>query len=130
LDLTGAWSPKLVGVMVGAIAVHATWLHFAKRKAASASAALTTNSLAPASAESASAKLDGALVAGAAIFGVGWGLAGYCPGPSIVSLGAGSLGAIVFVAAMVLGMRLLDAARGLTKIKDTQSSPREPSAAE
>jgi uncharacterized membrane protein YedE/YeeE len=124
LDVTGRWSPKLAGVMFGAIAVHAAWLRFAARKTARA-----PHSLAPSN-TSAPARVDAALVLGAAIFGVGWGLSGYCPGPSIVALGAGAGGAIVFVAAMVLGMRLCDALRGLTKTTAKQSSPREPHAAE
>jgi uncharacterized membrane protein YedE/YeeE len=48
--------------------------------------------------------IDARLVGGAAIFGVGWGLSGYCPGPAIVSLAAGTLEALVFVAAMAAGM--------------------------
>jgi uncharacterized membrane protein YedE/YeeE len=51
-------------------------------------------------------RIDGALVGGAALFGVGWGLSGYCPGPAIVALGAGALGALVFVVAMAAGMLL------------------------
>jgi uncharacterized protein len=49
---------------------------------------------------------DRKLVAGAAIFGVGWGLAGYCPGPALVALGAGTTTAIGFVVAMIVGMLL------------------------
>jgi hypothetical protein len=53
--------------------------------------------------------IDLPLVAGAAIFGVGWGLAGYCPGPGIVSAAAGGTTALVFVAAMVAGMLIVNA---------------------
>ena len=49
-------------------------------------------------------RIDRSLVLGAAIFGVGWGLSGYCPGPAIVSLGSGARGAFVFVAAMIAGL--------------------------
>jgi uncharacterized membrane protein YedE/YeeE len=119
LDFTGHWSPNLLGVMLGAIAVHASWLRFGARKRD----ALSRSSLSP------RARIDGALVGGAALFGVGWGLAGYCPGPVIVSLGKGALGPVVFVAAMVLGMRLIDALRGPTK-ETLPSAPRQPSAAE
>jgi len=97
LDVTGHWSPNLAGVMVGAIAVHAVGLRLSSRGA-----------------KPIRYGVDAPLIAGAAIFGVGWGLAGYCPGPAIVSLGSGALGAIVFVTAMGLGMLLLDAARGLS----------------
>ena len=88
LDVAGAWSPNLAGVMLGAIAVHAAWLRFGAKQ-----------SLVPAKAH-----VDTALVAGAALFGIGWGLAGYCPGPAIVALGSGALGTLAFVAAMLLGM--------------------------
>jgi len=50
--------------------------------------------------------IDGKLVIGSAVFGLGWGLGGYCPGPAIVSLGSGAMSAIVFVAAMAVGMAL------------------------
>ncbi len=52
--------------------------------------------------------VDGRLVAGGLVFGVGWGLAGYCPGPALVAAGSGSLAALAFVAAMVAGMLLHD----------------------
>jgi uncharacterized membrane protein YedE/YeeE len=50
--------------------------------------------------------IDARLVGGAAVFGVGWGLAGYCPGPAVVSVVSGAGGSLVFVGAMVLGMVL------------------------
>jgi uncharacterized membrane protein YedE/YeeE len=93
LDVTGHWSPNLAGVMLGAVAVHAAWLRFGARLGASA-----PSSMAP------RAGVDSALWCGAALFGIGWGLSGYCPGPSLVALGTGSLGALVFVAAMVVGV--------------------------
>ena len=52
--------------------------------------------------------IDGALLAGAAIFGVGWGLAGYCPGPAIVDVASGSSSTLIFVAAMLVGGALTD----------------------
>ena len=57
-------------------------------------------------------RLDGALLAGSAIFGVGWGLAGYCPGPAIVSVGLGIGGALAFVTSMLVGGWLADLAGG------------------
>lgn len=93
LDVAGHWSPNLGGVMVGAIAVHAAWLRWGTSRVSNAS-----GSLAP------RARVDGALVGGAALFGIGWGLSGYCPGPSIVALGSGALAPVVFVGAMVLGV--------------------------
>ena len=88
LDVAGAWSPNLAGVMLGAIAVHAAWLRFGAKV-----------SLTPIR-----ARVDAALLGGAALFGIGWGLAGYCPGPAFVALGSGALGTLAFVGAMLLGM--------------------------
>lgn len=96
LDVAGHWSPNLAGVMIGAIAVHAVWL----RVIGDAKPIRTG--------------VDAPLIVGAAIFGVSWGLAGYCPGPVIVSLGSGAIGVIVFVIAIELGMLLIDATRGLS----------------
>jgi uncharacterized membrane protein YedE/YeeE len=93
LDVTGHWSPNLAGVMLGAVAVHATWLLFGARTRLSPPASLVPR-----------AQLDGALLIGAALFGIGWGLSGYCPGPAVVALGSGALGPLVFVAAMVVGI--------------------------
>jgi len=100
LDVSGRWSPNLAGVMFGAIAVHATWLHWPRRAGRRSTA---VNADAP---RSNLKRVDGALVAGAALFGIGWGMSGYCPGPAIVALGSGALGTLVFVAAMALGMVL------------------------
>jgi hypothetical protein len=88
--------------MAGAIAVHGTALWLERRKRAGAS---PTRAPGPAR-----AVVDGKLVAGAAVFGVGWGLAGYCPGPAIVNLGLGRGWA--FFAAMAFGVLVGD---GLTR---------------
>ncbi len=93
LDITGAWSPNLAGVMLGAVAVHALWLRWSKPANDTASA-------------TGKRPIDKALLAGSALFGVGWGLAGYCPGPSLVALGSGALGVFAFLAAGALGMAL------------------------
>jgi uncharacterized protein len=98
LDVSGRWSPNLAGVMLGAIAVHATWLRWTARRGA----ARANSSVLPASGK----RVDGALVGGAALFGIGWGVSGYCPGPAIVALGSGALGALLFVTAMAAGMVL------------------------
>jgi uncharacterized membrane protein YedE/YeeE len=119
LDFTGHWSPNLLGVMLGAIAVHASWLRWGARRVAVPSSSLP-----------AAARIDGALVGGAALFGVGWGLSGYCPGPALVSLGGGALGPVVFVAAMVLGMFLSDALWGPTNKTAPTADARQSSAAE
>jgi uncharacterized membrane protein YedE/YeeE len=108
LDVAGKWSPNLGGVMLGAIAVHAGWLWFGGRLERTAkpdveSDAATTTSLRPLASGK---RVDAALVGGAALFGIGWGFAGYCPGPALVALGSGASGVALFVAAMGLGMAL------------------------
>jgi uncharacterized membrane protein YedE/YeeE len=96
LDFTGSWDPSLAFVMIGAIGVH---VYFARH---------ALGMRAPLFADrfdlSTKRRLDARLVGGAALFGIGWGLGGYCPGPAFVSLAAGSMGAIVFVAAMLAGL--------------------------
>jgi uncharacterized membrane protein YedE/YeeE len=96
LDFTGArWSPNLAAVMVGAIGVHLLALRLVGARDPRLRAAGQVGPL-----------LDARLLGGAAIFGVGWGLAGYCPGPAIVALGFGAAPAWTFVAAMVAGVLL------------------------
>lgn len=114
LDVTGAWDPSLAFVMMGAIGVHAPLAYFiAKRRAPV---------LAPAFAPLAKV-VDARLVVGAAIFGAGWGIAGYCPGPAIVSLIGGPLVGLAFVVAMAVGMVLARrfGARGEGVASDTCS---------
>lgn len=93
---TGLWDPSLAFVMAGAIAVAALGFRLARRRAG------------PVFGGSFPAKpatrVDARLVVGPAPFGVGWGLAGLCPGPALVSLGVGSSASVVFVAAMTVGM--------------------------
>ena len=103
LDFTGRlgpWNPQLVGVMVGAIAVHAAFLVAWRGSRARDGEALRLIERRN--------DVDGRLVAGAAIFGVGWGLAGYCPGPALVSVGLGGGAAAAFTLAMVVGLFLAD----------------------
>lgn len=94
LDVAGTWDPSLAFVMAGAIGVAAPgfWL-VRRRKAPLASASFRV--------PPADAPIDRSLVVGAAVFGIGWGLAGFCPGPALVSLPLGTHGAIAFVSAMV-----------------------------
>lgn len=96
LDVAGQFDPSLAFVMAGAVAVAATgyWLVLQRPKPLAASKFNL-----PAKSE-----IDTPLVAGAAIFGIGWGLAGFCPGPALVSLGIGSEGARVFVLLMLVGV--------------------------
>lgn len=103
LDVTGAWDASLAFVMVGAIGVHLALLRRITRLA---------NPLFDARFHLPSRRdIDGRLLAGAAIFGVGWGLGGVCPGPSFVLAGTGSAYALVFVAAMGVGAALVRARR-------------------
>ena len=100
LDLAGRWDPSLGFVMIGAIAVGSIAFLFARRRKQSL---LGLSMRIPA--------LTGVtlrLVLGSAVFGVGWGLAGCCPGPALVALGAGVPKAWVFVAAMLAGMAVFE----------------------
>jgi uncharacterized protein len=98
LDLGGAWDPSLAFVMAGAILVAAPAFALARRRSRSlldAPMQLPTNQT-----------IDSQLVLGSVAFGAGWGLAGFCPGPALVSASAGSVEARIFVAAMLAGMAL------------------------
>jgi uncharacterized membrane protein YedE/YeeE len=103
LDLAGAWDPSLALVMGGAIAVGAVGFAFARRRAASL---LGLPMRLPAT-----DVIDRRLVVGSVVFGVGWGLAGFCPGPALVAVATGSIDALVFVAAMLAGMALYRGSR-------------------
>jgi uncharacterized membrane protein YedE/YeeE len=98
LDLGGAWDPSLACVMLGAIAVH----YFAYRWVRGSAAPLFADEFTIPGLR----HIDARLIGGAALFGVGWGLGGYCPGPGIVSLGAGRVDAAVFVLTLMLGWLL------------------------
>lgn len=98
LDLAGAWDPSLALVMAGAIAVGVVAFTVARRRHVSF---LGFDMKLPSASE-----ITPRLVIGSLMFGVGWGLAGFCPGPGLVALGAGELRAVVFVASMVAGMGL------------------------
>ncbi len=100
LDLFGAWDPSLALVMGGAIAVGVPAFAVARRRARSWSG---THFEVPTG-----TSIDARLLLGGAIFGVGWGLAGFCPGPAIVAASGGSVAALVFVIAMLIGMTLHD----------------------
>jgi uncharacterized membrane protein YedE/YeeE len=95
LDFAGHWNPSLAAVMIGAIGVHATGLRLFRARGPLVAGSIDGEPW-----------IDGRLVGGAAIFGIGWGLAGYCPGPAIVALGFGAVPAWGFVAAMVVGVLL------------------------
>ncbi|MDP3085964.1 MAG: YeeE/YedE family protein [Rubrivivax sp.] len=100
LDLTGLWDPSLALVMGGAIAVGAFAFAAAARRETSWTGEhmeIPRGSV-----------IDRRLLAGGALFGAGWGLGGFCPGPALVAMGSGLGAAWVFVAAMLAGMWIHD----------------------
>jgi uncharacterized protein len=102
LDVFGDWDPSLLFVMGGAVGVYAIGYRLRREKPIAADTYAVPST----------GKVDARLLLGAAVFGVGWGISGYCPGPAVVSLGAGSLGVIVFLACVLAGIalaRLFDA---------------------
>ena len=98
LDLAGAWDPSLMFVMGGAVGVGVVAFAVARRR--------TRSLLGEPMQLPTPAGIDRRLVAGALLFGAGWGLAGFCPGPALVALGLGQAKAVVFVTAMLAGMGL------------------------
>jgi uncharacterized membrane protein YedE/YeeE len=98
LDVTGAWDPSLAFVMAGALGVHIGLRYLIRRREAPVLAASF-----PVIAQT---RVDGRLVAGAALFGVGWGLAGYCPGPAFTTLATGGTEVLLFTLSMLGGMFL------------------------
>lgn len=94
LDVTGNWDPTLVFVMGGAVAVYGIGMLILRR--------LNLAGLRLPICDS--SPIDRRLVIGAAIFGIGWGLGGFCPGPALANLGALRVEALVFVPAMAIGM--------------------------
>ncbi|UEP32164.1 MULTISPECIES: DUF6691 family protein [unclassified Burkholderia] len=100
LDLAGRWDPSLAFVMAGAIGVAVFAFAWAKRR--------TRSWLGLPIQWPAARTITVRLVAGSAVFGIGWGLAGFCPGPALVSIGLGSVKGIAFVVAMLVGMALFE----------------------
>ncbi|MEO7096448.1 MAG: DUF6691 family protein [Polyangiales bacterium] len=98
LDVTGHWDPTLAFVMAGAIAVHAPLARLVRQRA--------TPIFAPTFHLPKRTAVEPRLVIGAALFGVGWGLSGYCPGPALISLGTAASPVLVFVAAMIGGIAI------------------------
>lgn len=105
LDLAGAWDPSLALVMGGGIAMGLGAFGLAERRQ-------RTLLGGPLRLPTASA-IDRRLLVGSALFGVGWGLAGFCPGPALVSLGLGDTRVVVFVAAMLAGMAVFEVMEAL-----------------
>lgn len=104
LDIAGQWDPSLALVMGAALAVATPGFAWLRRRGCT----LDGQALPPAPA----ARVDRRLLAGSALFGIGWGLVGYCPGPALANLAHGTVEAVVFVVALLAGSqlaRLLDA---------------------
>lgn len=100
LDLAGRWDPSLALVMAGAISVGVFSFAFAKRRTLSfLGAEMKLNT---------ARHIDRRLILGGLLFGIGWGIGGFCPGPALVALGMGESKAVVFVAAMLAGMGVFE----------------------
>ncbi|TRW91525.1 YeeE/YedE family protein [Candidatus Methylobacter oryzae] len=98
LDLAGDWDPSLAFVMGGAISIGAGAFTIAKKRQRSL--------LGEPMRLSNVTEIDKSLLAGSLVFGIGWGLSGFCPGPAVVSAAAGQTKAMIFVVSMLAGMVL------------------------
>ncbi|HYX36814.1 MAG TPA: DUF6691 family protein [Oligoflexus sp.] len=96
LDLFGEWDPSLMFVMIGAIGVHMITYRLIRKRN---SPLLATEWKVPTQ-----SRITPALLMGAVLFGIGWGLAGFCPGPAVASLASLSWKPVLFVVSMLLGM--------------------------
>lgn len=112
LDLFGRWDPSLGLVMGGAVAVASVAFFLARKRTVSLLGA--TMKLPKAT------HIDRRLVGGGLLFGMGWGIAGFCPGPALVALGMGEGKAVVFVLAMLVGMGVFEI---LELLKRPQPAP-------
>ncbi|WP_423187122.1 DUF6691 family protein [Alishewanella sp. d11] len=95
LNVTGNWDPSLIFVMVGALAVYSIGFYLVLKRPAplfDKAFYLPTQQ-----------QLDKPLLIGAAVFGIGWGMVGYCPGPALSAVSSFSSGTLGFIAAMVIG---------------------------
>ncbi len=100
LDIAGIWDPSLVFVMIGAIIIGYFAFKYARQ--------MTKSICGDVMKLPTSTDIDAKLIIGSILFGIGWGLAGFCPGPAIVAIGVGSYKALCFVVAMVIGMLIFE----------------------
>ena len=100
LDLAGIWNPSLIFVMAGAVLIGFIAFSYAVRR--------KTTLLGKELKLPAATRIDRRLVLGSVLFGAGWGLSGFCPGPAVVALGMGLPKALCFVLAMLAGMGLFE----------------------
>jgi uncharacterized protein len=112
LDVFGDWDPSLAFVMATAIPVTALGYAFAKRRRLPLCA---FHYFPPTQTQ-----IDRPLIIGAILFGIGWGLVGYCPGPALAALSFGGRGTVLFVVAMLIGMGVF---RGLSWLREARSMP-------
>lgn len=110
LDVFGTWDPSLAFVMVGAIFVGFFSFRYA--------AVLPNSLLGNAMHLPKTAHIDRPLILGAAIFGIGWGLVGYCPGPALASIFSGNVNALIFTLAMMVGMGAYEIYKKLPNTSD------------
>ncbi|MCX6131441.1 MAG: YeeE/YedE family protein [Proteobacteria bacterium] len=123
LNITGPWDPSLAFVMLGAITVHGLayqlWLKKKAKPIFAASFSIPINK-----------KIDGRLILGASLFGIGWGMSGYCPGPAILSVASLQPGVLIFTASMIAGMALFhvyERGRQQKHLKKAQDAQQKPS---
>ncbi|MBB4041567.1 hypothetical protein GGR34_003244 [Microvirga flocculans] len=115
LDIFGNWDPSLAFVMGGAVVVSSLGYGVAKRRGVPV--------LAPCLEIPSRRDIDPRLVAGAALFGIGWGLVGFCPGPALTALTFGPWQVPVFVAAMIAGMALFRIAPAKVQVSLRRTAP-------
>jgi uncharacterized membrane protein YedE/YeeE len=104
LDIAGRWDPSLALVMAGALAMTTVGFRIVLKRPAPW--------FAPRFELPSGGQIDGRLLAGAAVFGIGWGLVGFCPGPAIASLAFAEVESLIFVAAMLAGAALYQVGSG------------------
>lgn len=100
LDFTGNWDPSLAFVMLGAIGVHSLFYRMLRNRSSSRfslAISLPTRK-----------KIDFRLIGGSSLFGLGWGIAGFCPGPALTSLASGNFPVVIFSAGMIAGIVAFD----------------------
>jgi len=116
LDIGGRWDPSLAFVMLGAILVAALAFRVGGERARTV---FGGDIRVPGAAH-----VDARLVLGSLVFGVGWGLVGYCPGPALTSLGVGGWPTLLFVAAMIAGMTVFEAVDRIAAWRAGRPGPR------
>jgi hypothetical protein len=115
LDVAGIWDPTLLFVLGGAVGVTVIAFRFVLRRPAPF--------LAPQFYVTSLRSIDRPLILGSAIFGMGWAISGYCPGPGIVSLTLGTGNAILFVASMIAGFWLYSWVTDLLRERSAENAP-------